>query len=211
MSDHMFLVLTFKTSTMKTKSILLTTFFLALSFTQLIAQEASNESTTTNVKSEKSELIASKKEAKKEKSEMRKLSGITIPQLTRDAFYSDFGNVPDAKWNRAVYFDEAVFTKDGKEMKAYYDFNNKLVGTTMMKSFNDVPIKAQNEIKTKYKDYAIKQVVYFDDNELNESDMLLWETPFDDEDNYFVVLSKESNNIILKVNLRGDVVFFTKM
>ena len=96
-------------------------------------------------------------------------------------------------------------------MKAYYDFYSKLVGTTMLKTFTDLPIKSQKEIKAKYKDYKIGRVVFFDDNEANESDMFFYNTQFSDADNYFVELSKDKKNIVLQVNNEGELFFFKEL
>ena len=196
---------------MKKVAILSLTALLAISFMPLAAQEVNKDLLKSKIKSDRSEIKSEKKEIKIVKEELHKLVGGTIPKLTKDVFMADFGNVPDAKWKRAVYFDEVVFTKDGKEMKAFYDSGSKLVGTTMTKSFEDVPVSAQKEIKKKYKDYTVKQVVFFDDNELNDTDMLLWYTQFADEDNYFVVLSKNKKDIILQVNMKGEVTFFKEI
>lgn len=135
-----------------------------------------------------------------------------MSEIAKSKYYADFGNVPDVKWKRVGTFDEAAFTKDGKEMKAFYDIDGKLVGTTTIKTFADVPAKGQKEIEAKYKDYSIgQQVVFFDDNEANETDMILYGVQFDDEDNYFVELTKGTKKIILQVNSEGEVFFFKQL
>lgn len=211
MSHHVFLVLTFKTLAMKKVAILSMTVLLAMSFIPLAAQDVNKDLLKSKIKSEKSEIKTEKKEVKAIKEELHKLVGGIIPKLTMDAFITDFGNIPDAKWKRTIYFDEVVFTKDGKEMKAYYDSSSKLVGTTMTKTFEDMPVSAQKEINKKYKDYTVKRVVFFDDNEFNETDMLLWNTQFADSDNYFVVMTKDKKEIVLQVNANGEVNFFKEL
>lgn len=159
----------------------------------------------------KTEIKTAKKEIKSDRKALHKLEGNVIPQRTKEAFEKDFGNVGNVKWQRASFLDEAVFAKDGKEMKAYYDFYNNLVGTTQLKTFADLPEKAQKEIKAKYKDYKIGPVVFFDDNEANETDMLLFDTQFDDEDNYFVELTKNNTKLVVQVNDKGEVFFFKEI
>jgi len=201
----MHLVLTLKEFTMKKLVVLSISVFFVLVFFQLPAQVVNKDVIKTEIK-------GAKKEIKTERKELRKLEGgSAVSNQTKSAFFADFGNVPDVKWKRAVYLDEAVFTKDGKELKAYYDFYSKLVGTTSIKTFADIPLNAQKEIKSKYKDYAIGVVVFFDDNEANETDMLLWNTQFSDADNYFVELSKDKKNIVLQVNAEGEVFFFKEL
>jgi hypothetical protein len=201
----MHLVLTLKEFTMKKLVVLSISVFFVLVFFQLPAQVVNKDVIKTEIK-------GAKKEIKTERKELRKLEGgSAVSNQTKSAFFADFGNVPDVKWKRAVYLDEAVFTKDGKELKAYYDFYSKLVGTTSIKTFADIPLNAQKEIKSKYKDYTIGVVVFFDDNEANETDMLLWNTQFSDADNYFVELSKDKKNIVLQVNVEGEVFFFKEL
>jgi hypothetical protein len=201
----MHLVLTLKEFTMKKLVVLSISVFFVLVFFQLPAQVVNKDVIKTEIK-------GAKKEIKTERKELRKLEGgSAVSNQTKSAFFADFGNVPDVKWKRAVYLDEAVFTKDGKELKAYYDFYSKLVGTTSIKTFADIPLNAQKEIKSKYKDYTIGIVVFFDDNEANETDMLLWNTQFSDADNYFVELSKDKKNIVLQVNVEGEVFFFKEL
>lgn len=77
--------------------------------------------------------------------------------------------------------------------------------------YSDLPIKAQNEIKKKYKEYTVSKVLYFDDNGGNDSDMFIFDTQFDDIDCFFVELTKTGENLILQVGTEGDVSFFKKI
>ncbi len=180
------------------------TILFAMAFIQLPAKGVRKEIL-------KSAITKERKEIKTERQQLRKLEGSSVDQFTKEAFFTDFGNHSDVQWKRADYLDEAVFTKDGKQMKAYYDFDSKLVGTTTMKTFTDIPQYAQTEIKTKYKDYTIGPVVFFEDNAENEMNMMLWGTQFEDADNYFVELSKADNHIVLEVNPKGEIFFFKKI
>jgi hypothetical protein len=152
-----------------------------------------------------------KKEVKTERKALRKLEGPIISNRSINNFSSDFGNISNVVWKRTNNFDEATFTKDGQKLTAYYDFESNLVGTTTEKTFADVPAAGQKEIKARYKDFSIDQVIFFNDNEYNETDMLLWGSQFDDADNYFVVLSKAQSKLILRVNTEGNVSFFKKL
>jgi hypothetical protein len=152
-----------------------------------------------------------KKEKKSEMVPLKKLEGTKVSDLAKDQFIADFGNIPDVQWNRTKNFDEAIFTKNGKKLHAWYDFDNKLVGTTSIVTFADLPAEGQKNIKAKYKDYSIGPVIFFDDNEMNATDMILYDKQFDDADNYFVELSKAKEKIILIVNTLGEVSFFKQL
>ena len=146
-----------------------------------------------------------------ERKPLKKLVGTSVNVASQNSFASDFGKLPNVEWRRGLMFDEATFTKNGVKMIAYYDENAKLVGTTQAKKFSDLPLKAQSEITTKYKDYSVGQIIFFDDNELNDTDMYLYGNQFEDEDNYFAELSKGGQKLVVKIDVKGDVGFFTKI
>lgn len=153
----------------------------------------------------KSEL---KREIKGNRQALRKLKGTEVNQIAKDNFYSNFGDVQDAQWKREGTFDQVTFTKDGLKKTAFYYEDGNLVGTSQKKAFTDLPAKAQEEIKTKYKDYKVVSVIFYDDNEADDTDMILFEVQFEHADNYFVEAIKADKTIVLKVSMKGDVSFF---
>jgi hypothetical protein len=163
------------------------------------------------IKAENPQTKETKKEQKSEKKALKRLEGNKVSEIAKDNFKTDFGAIPDVQWKRAGTFDEAVFTKNGKQMKAYYDIEGMLVGTTEPVTFAEVPMKGQQEIKTKYKDYTVGPVIFFDDNEKNETDMILYGVQFDDEDNWLVELIKGTKKIVVKVDKTGLVTFFKEL
>ena len=179
-------------------------------FTSVNAQEikelAKNDMTIQN-----KEESAIKKEKKEEKKELRALKGPEVSNQAKDQFARDFDNAQAIKWERTPNYDMVAFIKDGREMSAYYDMDAQLIGTTLIKTFADLPAKAQKFIDSKYTNYSKEQIILFDDNELNETDMILYEQLFQDEDNYFVELKKENKEIILEVNMNGDVSLFKQL
>ena len=160
---------------------------------------------------DKEKVKETKKEVKAERVPLKKLAGKMASSEAKRNFNSDFARASDVLWERKGEFDEVSFTNKGMKMKGYYDSEGKLVGTTQDATFADIPAKCQEVIKTKYKDYTVGPVVFFDDNELNETDMILWAIQFDDKDLYFVELAKGTNKIILMCNLEGEVSFFKQL
>lgn len=142
---------------------------------------------------------------------LKKLLGTEVSINAKNAFAEQFGNIPNVQWKRIMNFDVVAFTKDSKEMKAYFDSDAKLVGTTQKKTFEDLPVKGQQEIKSKYKDYTPGQIVKFDDNELNDTDMVLYSTQFAAVDTYFVELTKNSDKIVVQVLMDGKITLFKKI
>ncbi|MEP7257897.1 MAG: hypothetical protein ABI687_05910 [Flavitalea sp.] len=159
---------------------------------------------------------SARKEARHEKKEQRKEKKAEnkneVGYATKQSFMSDFPNAREAIYNKTKNFDEVNFiSSDGSKLKAYYDIASNLVGTTQIKKFSDLPEVAQRRIEKEYKDYAVGAVLLFDDNESNQTDMILYGTSFDDEDNYFVSVVKDNKETILKVNTSGNVAFFTEL
>ncbi len=165
-------------------------------------------SPTTEMKELKNQEHLLRKEKRQERKELRKENRDEVSNLSKDQFYADFGDVK-ATWRRSDYFDEATFlNQSGVATTAYYDENFKLVGTLNIVDFSKIPSKAQVFIKKHYPGYHIDKVLFFDDNENNDTDMFLYGQQFDDEDNYFVELSKGNSKTILQVNTSGYVYFF---
>ena len=150
------------------------------------------------------------KETKAEKKEIRKMDKNLVSDLSINAFYADFGKIPNVGWEKELGFDIALFTKDGKDYKAYYDQDSKLVGTTNVIAFADLPKKSQEEIKKHYNDYTVDKVVFFEDNDANDADMLLYGTQFSDADNYFVEMSNKTKSIVVQTNADGELFFFSE-
>lgn len=179
--------------------------FIASVVLALIALATIQVDAQTSTKEVKKELKAEKKAERKE---IRKLEGNQVSFQAKDHFFSDFGNIAGATWVRGARFDEVTFTKDGKTMTGYYDYNAELVGTTTGKVFADLPAKAQKEIKNRYKGYVTGAVIMYDDNESNDTDMLLYGAQFEDADHYFVTVEKGGKETILMVSMDGAVSFF---
>ncbi|MFT3704846.1 MAG: hypothetical protein QM802_20945 [Agriterribacter sp.] len=158
-----------------------------------------------------SDASSVKKEKKQEKKELRKLEGTDASYQSKDAFYKDFGDMENVSWKKTPTFDEAEFTKNGITMKAFYDIDANLVGTETKKEFADLPVNAATYINKKYGDYTKDKVIFFDDNEFNETNMVLYGNEFDDADNFFVELSKADKTIVLRVNMEGEVSYFTQL
>ena len=159
----------------------------------------------------KSEIKTTKKDLRLERKELNTLRDQGVSELTKDSFYKNFGDVTNVTWKQIGPLAEATYTKDGKQTKAFFDFNNDLVGTSSTKSFAAIPQSAQRTIRKNYGKYKVGPVIFFKDNENNDSDMLLWDTPFTSADNYFVELKKPHDNIIVQVNPDGNVSFFKQL
>ncbi len=148
---------------------------------------------------------------KEDKQEFRRMKGWDVPTRTLDAFAVDFGRNYTPAWSKLDNLDEATFVQNGQPVSAFYDFNSNLVGTTQHKTFADLPVKAQQHIREHYSNYTPTDVLLFDDNENNDTDMILYGNQFEDKDSYFVELSDISKKIVVQVSMDGDVSYFTTL
>lgn len=129
---------------------------------------------------------------------------------TEQHFQLDFPNATNVHWNQG-YFEEATFDQNGLTQTAYYDEDNNLVGTTNNASYSSLPENAKEKIQKWYPDFTVNQVIFFKDNQANETNMQMYSTPFDGADNYFVELNNGSKAYVLKVDTDGQVSFFQQL
>ena len=163
--------------------------------------------TTINREDRKETRIERKKTRKELRAETTAENDNEVSVLTKDEFVTDFPDAKNARFVRTKNFDEVAFMSGNERLRAYYDNTSNLVGTTQEKSFADLPEHAQKEILKKYTDYSVDDVIKFDDNETNETEMIMFGTTLGDADNYFVELKNDSQAILVEVDLLGGVSF----
>jgi hypothetical protein len=148
------------------------------------------------------------KSAKEEAKEMKKEKVFLGPSYsTEQQFLTDFPGATDVTWRREG-IEQANFILDGKRMNAYYDYSSELIGTTTGATYDELPAEAKKFIEKHFSDYKPQQVILFDDNEYNDSDLEFYGNPFQDADNYFAELSNNNKTIVLQISKDGFVSFF---
>jgi hypothetical protein len=143
--------------------------------------------------------------------ELRRLEGTKVSDLSMKSFKTDFEKAMNVKWVRTPNYDIATFNLKKHELKAYYDSDGQLVGTTEYKTMDDLPDHGIKVLKTKYKDYTIGPILYFDNNEINRSPMLLWGTEIEDQSSFFVELAKGTQKMVVYVDQGGNVKPFKQL
>lgn len=131
--------------------------------------------------------------------------------ISKEQVYNDFGKVNIIESEKSKLFDEVTFIKDNHTLTAFYDTQSQLVGTTERKKFDELPAKAQQRIKNEYKGYSVGDIMLFDDNEQNETDMVLYNQLFEDANNYFIELTKGNKKIVVESNTDGEISYFTRL
>ncbi|HXB45742.1 MAG TPA: hypothetical protein VNV85_16860 [Puia sp.] len=134
-----------------------------------------------------------------------------VSSFTKSQFATDFPDATNVHFANEKNFSEVSFTQEKEKISAYYDDRNQLVGTIQKKAFDDLPENAKKNIQKNYAGYTILDVVKFNDNESDGTELIQYGTSLDDGDNYFVELKKDSKAIVVKVSLTGGVEFWTTM
>jgi hypothetical protein len=120
-------------------------------------------------------------------------------------FNTDFPDAKDVHFARVKNLNKMYFKQERQKMSAYYDDRGQLVGTIRQESFADLPDNAQKGILHKYPDYVIADVVRFDDNESDDTERMVYGISMNDADNYFVELRKNNKEILVEVDLSGEI------
>ena len=175
------------------------------------AQTAQEIAAKNDLKTLNQKAAIIKKEKQNVKRELRDLKSQDVNQDSKSQFKLDFGTVSNVQWRRKNDLDEVKFVKDGKSIAAFYDDNAKLVGTTTIKSLKDLPADAQKTIAKDYKDYTAKEVILFEDNDDNDTNMILYNLRVENVKSYFVELTKGNKNIAVMVSMNGNVKYFTEL
>jgi hypothetical protein len=129
---------------------------------------------------------------------------------TKESFVADFGDITVDQWRLINNYEVASFNQDGQSKCAYYDFNRNLVATTTESKFSDLPPSSREYIMKKYDSYTVNEVLFYDDAETNQIDLVLNGEEMLDQDSYFVELNKGNETIVLHVYLNGNTSVFNK-
>ena len=154
-----------------------------------------------------------KKHKKAEREERRMIRQVEdISSATMNLFAKEFPNAHHVSWTATDGFAEADFTNHGSKGVAFYDYDNGLVGTGKYISYEDLPAKSFAQIDKHYKDYTPEQVIYYDDNELNENNANVFGATLDKDSYYALMQNKDSHKeIVLQISQEGNVLFFSKL
>ncbi len=185
---------------MKKLAILVISSFFAFTFLK-----AQNQSPSGN------ESRTSGREAGTEKAPILNTGNESISFESENNFDIDYPKASDVAWEKTGSFDQANFVSNGQKKSAYFDMDGNLVGTTTSVKLSDLPEKAQRILQNKYSDYTVGPILYFEDNDQNDANMVLWATEFDSQNLYFAELDKGGDKIVVEISPSGDVSYFTKI
>jgi len=126
-----------------------------------------------------------------------------VHSKTAKRFNELFGNVSGQVWEKSKSLDKVTFQKDGNTMVAYYNAASRLVGTGSADTYGGMPGHAVSDLKTRYKDYAVGSVIFYDKQETNATSKLIYGTRLKEE-NYLIELINENSKIVVMVTIKGE-------
>jgi len=125
-----------------------------------------------------------------------------VSAMTIKKFNQNFGSVANTVWEKSKSLDKVSFVKDGAKRVAYYNSASRLVGTGSTESASGIPMQTMAALKSKYKEYTVGSVIFFDRNESNAISKLVYGTQLREE-NYLVELTSNLKTIVVQVNVKG--------
>lgn len=176
-----------------------------------MAQSTQSPDLSDQFREDKIDLQHSKtlvREVREEKQQLKALNN--IPQSIMDRFNASFPGAQDIAWSVPANYVQVNFTLDGKSKAAYYDYDNHLIGTSHYLDYSLLPAKARERIANDYKGYTPVKTMFYDDNEDNDLDMVLFDMPLA-KDSYFVQLTNGEKQIVLQVDTDGEVSYFSDL
>lgn len=173
--------------------------------------QSTNDSLKSEIRKDKEMGQSGKADKHMARERLRKLEGNEVGYRSTQAFELTFPKIKPVSTERLDNFDEFDFIKDGNKVAAFFDENSKLVATTQTKTYTDLPAKSREVIGEKYKGYNPINVLYLDDNDSNETNMILYQVESKPGDSYYVEMSNGYKVIVLQVEKDGDVNYWARV
>ena len=107
-----------------------------------------------------------------------------INNIAAANFKMDFKKVSQVQWNYYGNTASATFEQDGEIMKAYYNAEGKLYGTSRTVNVKDLAVSVKRGLAKSYGDYTVTEAIRFDGLE---------------ETAYFITAENTSETVVLKV------------
>ncbi len=88
-----------------------------------------------------------------------------VNQKALDAFRIEFNGASTVKWTISADYFMASFVYNDKHVFAYYDIDGVWLGTTRYVALSDLPLMLQGEVKNKFSEYWISELIEVANND----------------------------------------------
>jgi len=116
-------------------------------------------------------------------------------------FETDFQSAKDVSWKINDQYVKATFTSEGKNMAALYNIQGEYLGVVQYLDYEQVPLKARNEIEKRYSSYTFSSALKIVGRPNDRSD-------FNDVGTYWVDLANDTKQVYLSVSPSLSVSLF---
>jgi|WetSurMetagenome_2_1015567.scaffolds.fasta_scaffold310030_1 hypothetical protein len=117
-----------------------------------------------------------------------------IPERIVYEFNRDFFGASNVNWQVTGSYYKASFDEHGKTLYAFYTDDAGFIGVTHSLLSDRLPVSLQSELKTKYSDYWITDLIQFNMN---------------NQPGYYITLQNAGQKIILKSERGQHWQFYT--
>ncbi len=117
-----------------------------------------------------------------------------VPDKVIYEFNRDFSGASNVNWQITGSYYKASFDEHGKTLYAFYTDDAGFIGITHSLLSDKLPVSLQSELKTKYSDYWITDLIQFNLN---------------NQPGYYVTLQNADQKIILKSERNQHWQFYT--
>lgn len=121
-----------------------------------------------------------------------------IADNTLRHFGSTFYRASDVNWTMNKSYQKASFVLNGKTSTAIYDYDHQLLVATQNVKFDELPLKAQENLKESYKNFRVSKVVKV----LNRPSDYQYN---DDTNHFWLSLFTDNKEIILMISPNAEI------
>lgn len=112
------------------------------------------------------------------------------------AYYAhELVGADNVTWTKSGKYQKASFVKDGARMTAFYNWQNELIATTQIVDVTELPARAIGNLVKNFPGNKMGEIVRYQNNETV----------------YFVNLTNEKEDFIVKVDAGSNVSYFKRL
>ncbi|MFL9485361.1 hypothetical protein ACI6Q2_21445 [Chitinophagaceae bacterium LWZ2-11] len=111
-------------------------------------------------------------------------------------FKANYPKATNISYKMVGTLTEVNFTLNGQDLQAFYNEDGSLVATSKRIKLADLPLRAQAEIQSKYKDFDVREIIEMDQEEEGVS--------------FYASLENDTKKLILNVTTQGNVNVFKR-
>lgn len=107
----------------------------------------------------------------------------------------ELAGADNVTWTKSGKFQKASFIKDGTRMTAFYNWQNELIATTQIVDVTELPARAISNLVKYFPGNKMGEIVRYTNNETV----------------YFVNLTSEKEDFIVKVDANNNASYFKRL